>query len=307
MSEITAKPAHFWEFLTQTPGRILHSFSVDSLIEWLVLKVVTDNKSAVIPRVRKNIALVTQLPEDDPRLEIHLKGIYRNLLYNYLEFFKATIQGPDKLVACVDLDHRMVQQIYKALADGSGVILAGVHCFGYDICMRVMHEFLPSIQILSKTHPVRGEKLMHWLRKINRIKVTPLSVSSLRDAVARLKSGGIVAIAIDMPIRSDEPFVFFDSNALLTNAHTRLAVQTGAKIFLFYSHRVGNDKYRIEFQEVQQPEHCRTRKELISCWAQKTYQQVEPCIRQWPDAWYGFTFELFPREEILSECSESIL
>ena len=290
MNQTSAKLANFWSLLTQY-------FTLDKFIEQIARKMVTGQKSNAVLRAKKNLSLITNLPKDDPQNALILEGVYQNLLYNYLEFFKICLAGSEKFKLCIDLDRTVIRQIYSALGKGQGVIFAGLHTYGYDIGMRAMNEYLPSIQIIGKPNPEKGEKLMHWLRKINRVSVTPLSFSSLRNAVARLTSGGIVAIAIDLPVKSCEKFDFFERDALLTNAHTRLAVQTGAKIFLFFSHRVGKSKYCIEIQEVLPPENFQQKKDLISSWAQKSYQQVEPLILCWPESWYGMTFELFSPDQ----------
>ncbi len=243
--------------------------------------------------IKTNSSLILDLPKQDPQIDLYIRSIYRNLVDNYLDFFSVIIKDPEKINSCVEIDRSTIQEIYRILGSGTGVILAGVHTFGYDHCILAMNEFLPRIQILGNPNPTKGRKLMHQLRKLNRINVTPLSFSSLRHAIVRLKSGGIVAIAIDLPIKNREQFVFFNRLTCLTDAHTRLAVQTGARIFLFYSHRIENGKYRGEFQEVLPPKNCENKKDLVSAWAQKSYQQVEYFIREWPDAWHGITFDLF--------------
>ena len=296
MNEFNAKLFHLGSSLSIPRNKIFTSLAADYLIELIAQQVVTNKKSRVVPRARKNLSMVTQLSEDNPQIEIWIKTIYRNMLYSYLEYFRGLMGKMDKMIKSVDVDRQALQRIYQILSSGSGVVLAGAHTCGYDHCIHTLKEYLPSIQILSKAKPTGGTRLMYHLRKLNNIAITPLSVTTLRKAMNRLKSGGIVAVAIDMPVKNGDKFRFFNQYTTLTNAHTRLAVHSGAKLVLVYTRRTNSDRYRLEFQEVRQPKKFLHKKDLITSWAQKSYQQFERFLVRWPEAWYGSTFDLFPQE-----------
>jgi lauroyl/myristoyl acyltransferase len=134
---------------------------------------------------------------------------------------------------------------------------------------------------------------MYYLRKLHNIIITPISIPALKDAIGRLRTGGIVAVAIDLPVPNGECFKFFDQDCFLTNAHTRMAVKSGALIFLAYTLRTPSGQYMVKLQEVKQPSNCPGKKDLVAAWAQQSYRQVEQIILRWPDAWYGTSFDLF--------------
>jgi lauroyl/myristoyl acyltransferase len=186
-------------------------------------------------------------------------------------------------------------RIRRVLAGGHGVVLAGAHTCGFDHAVYSLNHHLPGIQVLSKANPTGGNRFMYYLRKLNNILITPISVSALKEAIGRLRSGGVVAVAIDLPIPNGDCFQFFGQECFLTDAHTRMAVKSGAAIFLVYTRRTPSGQYQIKFQEVKRPGHCPNKKALIASWAQQSYRQVEGFILRWPEAWYGTTFDLFPQ------------
>lgn len=294
MKENTANILQYKELVSFVPNKLSGAGLLNILIENITHLLVTHKNSKVVPKTRKNLSLVTCLPENDPQIEQWIRTICRNMLYSYLELFFGLAGGTQNISEKIDVDRKELQQIYQVLASGKGVVLAGTHTCGFDHAVYALNEYLPNIQILSKANPSGGTKLMYLLRRLHNIIVTPLSVSALKRAIQRLKSGGVVAVAIDIPIDNSEYYNFFNQDTHLTDAHTRLAVKSGAKIFLVYTRRNSSGRYQIKLQEVKQPKNYPDKKALISAWAQKSYQQVEHFILRWPEAWYGFTFDLFP-------------
>jgi lauroyl/myristoyl acyltransferase len=293
MKENMANILQYRKSVSFAPNKLSIAVLLNILIEKITHLIVTQKNSRVVPKTRKNLSLVTHLPENDPQIEQWIRKICRNMLFSYLELFRGLAGGQQKISEKIDVDRKELQCIYQVLSSGKGVILAGIHTCGFDHAIYALNDYLPKIQILSKANPTGGTKLMYLLRKLHNILITPLSVSALKKAVLRLRSGGLVAVAIDIPIDSSEGYKFFNQDAHLTDAHTRLAVKSGAKIFLVYTRRTSSGRYQIKFQEVKQPENHQDKKVLISAWAQKSYQQVEYFILRWPEAWYGSTFDLF--------------
>jgi lauroyl/myristoyl acyltransferase len=278
---------------TTPAGKFLYLYLVEKVSDLLI----SNNWLKATPTVRRNLSLITQLPEDDPRIEDWTNKLCQNVIFSYAELFLDIVKGPQQLNKKIVVDQNGLEKIRQTLACGHGVVLAGTHTCGFDHAVHGLNHYLPGIQVLSKADPTGRNRFMYFLRKMHKIIITPISLSALREAIERLRSGGVVAVAIDLPVSNGEQFQFFDQDCLLTNAHTRMAVKSGAKVFLVYTRRTPSGDYQINFQEVKQPPNCQTKKNLINTWAQKSYWQVEKFILQWPDAWYGTSFDLFPKAD----------
>jgi lauroyl/myristoyl acyltransferase len=277
-------------------GKVLYR----NLVEKISQLYVAYQKHKVVPKARKNLSLIAQLPEDDPQITGWINTISQNVIYSYIELFLDLIRGTDYLNKKIEIDHKALEKLREVLANGYGVVLAGTHTSGFDHAVFSLNYHLPGIQVLSKANPTGGNRLMYYLRKVHNILVTPISVSALREAIKRLRAAGVVAVAIDLPIPNGDYYKFFGQDCPLTDAHTRMAVKSGARIFLVYTRRTPSGRYQIKLQEVKPPKNCPNKKSLIATWAQKSYQQVEEFILQWPDAWYGTTFDLFSQDDAVN-------
>jgi lauroyl/myristoyl acyltransferase len=287
-------------YRTTTPALHFGQFVIQCLVEKISDLLISNNKLKATPTVRRNLSLITQLPENNPQIEVWTNKLCQNVIFSYVELFLDLIKGPQHLNKKIEVDLKGLEQIRHELACGHGVVLAGTHTCGFDHAVQGLKHYLPGIQVLSKANPTGRNRFMYFLRKIHKIDVTPISLSALREAIKRLRSGGVAAVAIDLPVPNGEQFTFFDQNCLLTNAHTRMAEKSGAKVFLVYTRRTSSGVYQIKFQEVKQPSSCYSTKNLINSWAQKSYIQLERFILQWPDAWYGTSFDLFSKADAIA-------
>jgi lauroyl/myristoyl acyltransferase len=141
------------------------------------------------------------------------------------------------------------------------------------------------VQILTKADPQGSSQFMSRLREEQGFLVTPLSVGSLRQATERLRQGGVVAIAADIPVESGEPLTFFGRASQLPVGHTRLAMDTGSQVLVGVSHRVADGTYRAEVALAPRPQSSGDRKQDAVLWAQASLRLMEACIRRWPHEW----------------------
>jgi lauroyl/myristoyl acyltransferase len=262
------------------------------LVEKCSELIVYYNLIKAVPKARSNFKRITGLSANQPKINVWTTTLCQNLIYSYFELILDLIRGVDKVQSRVEFDHEGLQQIQEKIACGKSVVLAGIHTCGFDHAIFGLNPIMPGIQILTKSDPAGGNLLMYQLRKVHKIRATPISVSALREAVDRLSTGG-VAVAIDLPVRNGTCYEFFGQNCFLTSAHTRMAVKSNSALFLVYTRRTRSGSFRVSFKEIQPPNCCQNRKELISKWAQKSYRQLETFILRWPEAWYGVTFDLF--------------
>jgi lauroyl/myristoyl acyltransferase len=144
---------------------------------------------------------------------------------------------------------------------------------------------LPSIQALTQSAPVGSSVIMNDIRVRCGIEVTPISRPALRQAIERLRNGGVVAIACDVPGDSGELLSFFGHQARLPVGHTRLALDTGAQMVVGVSHCVGDGQYRAEVTLAPQPQSTGNKRADAICWAQSTLNTMESFLRRWPDQW----------------------
>ena len=206
MNEITPTTQEFHQSILKTPS----SPSRKSLYRYLVEKIghllITNTKLKAVPTARKNLSLITQLPEDAPQITALINAICQNTIYSYVELFLDLGKGNHNLSKKIEVDQKGLERIRLVLAGGRGVVLAGAHTCGFDHAVFSLNDYLPGLQVLSKANPTGGNRFMFYLRKLKNVLITPISVQALKAAIGRLHSGGVVAVAIDLPIPNGECF-----------------------------------------------------------------------------------------------------
>jgi lauroyl/myristoyl acyltransferase len=139
---------------------------------------------------------------------------------------------------------------------------------------------------LTKRDPKGSSMVMNEIRETFGIRVTPISTHSLREAVLRLKSGGVVVIAADVPVETGAEMTFFRRKTRLPTGHARLAAKTGAKMIVGTSQRISNGSYRAIGVQAHRPTPSGDRDHDVIRWAQHALFLLEGFIRERPYEWF---------------------
>ena len=232
-----------------------------------------------------NLAVIHGLAADHPKVRRAVTRLLENTIVSYADLFRMLEAGSLERGRMCELDPDMRQAIEDCLANGQGLVLVGAHMCSFDILLLGLREVIPTVQILTNADPKGSSKVMNRIREEQGLLVTPLSALSLRQAIDRLRHGGVVALAVDLPVENGELLTFFGQACRLPVGHTRLALGTGARVLVGASHRVGVGEYRVEVAPAPRPESSGERRQDVNRWAQVTLHLLEGLIRQWPEEW----------------------
>jgi lauroyl/myristoyl acyltransferase len=265
--------------------RVLSGHQIHRLASWISSYVSRQHKLPFVCALRANMAVVHGLPEDHPDVDDAVRLLILNALLSYADFFRAVQAEPREAIAMCGLDPSMLQTIEECRSADRGLILVGAHTCSFDILLLGLKEVFPSVQILSNADPQGSSRVMNEIRKEHGIEMTPISMRSLRQAVTRLREGGVVAIAADVPVEGGEELIFFGRDSQLPVGHARLALRTGAQMLVGVSHRTGEGSYRADLALATQPESMGDQKQDSVLWAQDSLSMLEDFIRRWPEEW----------------------
>jgi lauroyl/myristoyl acyltransferase len=240
---------------------------------------------AFVRALRANLSVVHGLPEEHRRVRRAVALLLENTIASYADFFRMLQSDAEEGRVVCQLDPKTRQAIESCKASGRGLILVGAHMCSFDILLLGLRGLFPTVQILTNADPQGSSQFMNRLRAEQGFLVTPLSVGSLRQAMERLRRGGVVAIAADIPVESGEPLTFFGRPSQLPVGHTRLAADTGSQVLVGVSHRVSEGTYCAEVALAPRPESSGDRKQDAVRWAQASLHLLEGFIRRWPQEW----------------------
>jgi lauroyl/myristoyl acyltransferase len=168
-----------------------------------------------------------------------VRQVFRNTARNNYELWHLVAQGAQALRAAIDIPPDVWERIEQARRRGKGVIIVGVHTGNFDVALLALATKEWDTQVLGLAiPPAGGYDLMDHMRKRTGVHLTSINVPALREAIQRLRAGGVVLTGIDRPVGDEGLWVeFFDRPAPLPTGHVRLALKTDAVIFVASAYR----------------------------------------------------------------------
>lgn len=248
--------------------------------------VVHQKELPLVKGLHANMAVVHGLPEGHPRVHHAVNQLFRNLVRGYVDLYKAIEKGPTGVFNSCDFDNELLNTVDACLTSGRGLLLVGVHTCSFDLLLLALTRYFPEVQALTKSDPKGSSTVINKIRQKFGVRVTPISVHALREAVQRLKSGGVVVLAADVPVETGAEMTFFRRKTRLPVGHARLAAKTGAKMIVGTSQRVSNGLYRARGVHAHQPTPSGDRDRDVIRWAQHSLFLLERFIHERPHEWF---------------------
>ncbi len=147
------------------------------------------------------------------------------------DLMHAVAQGQEVIRGTVTFGDDFWRNLEAARASGRGVMVCGCHTSNFNLMYLALGAYdIPPVQVLSPPRQTGGFELMHEFRQGSKVHETPIDSTSLRQAIARLAAGGVVATGVDWPpgAAPDDILPFFGRPAHLPTGHIRLAISGNA-------------------------------------------------------------------------------
>jgi len=163
-----------------------------------------------------------------------VRQVFRNTARNNYELWHMVGQGPQALDAAVHIPDEVWERLDEVQQRGHGIIVGGVHTGNFDAGLVALATKGQDTQVLGlAAPPAGGFDLMDHMRTSMGVHVTAIGVPALREAIRRLRAGGIVLTGVDRPVDDEDHWTeFFGRPAPLPTGHVRLALKTDAVIFV---------------------------------------------------------------------------
>jgi lauroyl/myristoyl acyltransferase len=233
-----------------------------------------------------NMAVVLDLPEGHPRLQHGIHTLFRNLVRGYVDLYKAIERGRNGVFASCEFDSFLLESMVARQASGRGLVLVGAHSCSFDLLLLALTRYFPEVQALTKTDPTGNSRVMNEIREQFGVRITPISIEALREAIIRLKTGGVVVIAADVPVETGAEMVFFRRKTRLPIGHARLASKTGAEMIVGTAQRISDGLYRAVGVQAHRPTPTGDQDRDVIRWAQHSLFLLERYIRERPYEWF---------------------
>lgn len=143
------------------------------------------------------------------------------------------------------LDLEGEQCLRDAQASGRGAVIVSAH-FGSPE-MAVQGLAAEGFSVMGLTEPLQPPQLsefIHWLRSRHGHVYRTVSVSALKEAIRRIRSGGIVALLLDRDVGgSGVPMQFCGAESSIPLGAVDLAMRTGADLIPAWAWRIDGFRF----------------------------------------------------------------
>ena len=152
-------------------------------------------------------------------------------LFDYFHFLKK----PEALRELISFSPR-IQPLLERIRNNQPCVLVGPHLSNFELLGYSLALNGIKAQILSVPNPNDAYKAQNKLRRKTGIEITPISHNAFRQALKRLRDGGVVVTGLDRPISDDKMqkygLDFYGRKAHLPVIHVHLAKEVDAPIFV---------------------------------------------------------------------------
>jgi KDO2-lipid IV(A) lauroyltransferase len=217
----------------------------------------------------------------------------QNATRGYADWFKAMAKGKKYLLERCHIEPHLIDEAKKAIKDEKGVMMVGAHMSAFNIMVLGLGVRGLPIKMLAFANPAGSYKVDNFIRRRYGLELSPITMASLKDAIRRLKSGGLVLTGIDRPDVGGEPLEFFGTKVVMPVGHARLAISTGANLLMGVTTRTGPAEYSVYGPPLIKPEITGDTDRDVLNLAQRVLRFMEDQIRARPDEWLMF-FPVWP-------------
>jgi lauroyl/myristoyl acyltransferase len=267
-----------------TPAWFGHGFAQ------VAARLVCRARPAVYHVLTANLRQVLGPDAEDSAVRRTTRQAFYIALRSYYDLYHTLARSRQAVSDSIDLPESTQATLHDILHAGRGTVVVLPHLGNFDLVGQALAMHVPGFLAISLPNPPRGFELANELRRKGGIEIIPLSAAALRQAIARLRQGGIVAFGGDRPVSElDKPVPFFGRPARLPSGAVRLALKTGARIVVAYCVvDVHTEKNTLYLEPPLELIHTGSREEEVAVNMGRVVHAFEQAIRRWPEQWLMF-------------------
>ena len=262
----------------------------------LITRLMVTFKSDVYQNVCANLRHVLGPETSEKELHQTAYRLLSNANRGYYELFHNVGRGGtnvEDFYPPVRLTAEAKAYLDQGIASGRGLFVLGVHMGNFDLALIGLSQYWPMpIQALSLAEPPAGFEFFNRLREKGNVIITPISARSLRDAMARLRAGGVVVTGVDRPVNEgNEPVEFFGATAYLPTGYIRIPLRTDCLVMTiaaYYDPDEDGGAYNVIANPPMEMERTGDAEADIAHNLRRVLAQIEDLIRRHPDQWLMF-------------------
>jgi KDO2-lipid IV(A) lauroyltransferase len=250
--------------------------------------IAVQKKSPLVNAVRTNqwVARGEQLSPEE--LDLAVKSVFQHAARCYFDFYH-NLHSPEALLALSPPTPDGDYLIQRSQEGKQGLLVVGPHLSGFDLMLLACaHRGLKG-QGLSPGQPPGGYQLQNRYRQSPGLKITPVSMNTLQQAIQLMRNGGFAFTGVDRPVPEEKhDLMFFGRPSKLPTGPVRLAMKADVPIIIVAARMQQDGKYHLlTSDQIPMVTHQKRNTAIIQN-AETVLKTLETFIEQAPDQWLMF-------------------
>lgn len=283
----------FWLLLGRLPPRAGHAFG-----RWVARQLYLRKHAFAYRTLYANQTVVLGPAAAAEQVDAAVAAALYHAGMSQYDIVHAIARGREAIIDSIELGADFWPHLQAARATGRGVLLCGVHLSAFNLGLLAFALCGDTpIQILSAARGEGGFRLISDLRNRGAIEETPVDGPALRQAIQRLRAGGIALIGVDwpVPLEAAERIPFFGRPAGLPTGYMRMALNANAVLLPIACRWTPERGYYIMAAPHMEPERTGDRAHDIQHNVRRLLNVAEGWIRETPDQWLMY-YRVWPDE-----------
>lgn len=226
--------------LGRLPLRVL--YGIAHLVGDVAFRLRSGTRRGVIANMRQ----VMGPGASEREVRLAAREVFRNATRYYADLFHIPHMDVHRFFR-EQVDVQGLEYLAEARDSGRGAVVVGIH-FGNPE-MAVQGVAAAGFTVFGLTEPLRPKQLSDftdWLRSQHGHAYRSVGFGAIKEAMRRIKQGGLVAILLDRDVGgTGVPMQFCGAEAAIPLGGVDLALRSGAFLIPAWAWRIGGYRFRI--------------------------------------------------------------
>ncbi len=253
----------------------------EGIARWLA----SQKHLAMVQAIRLNQWVLHRGDLTPTELDEAVFHVIRQIALAFYDLFR-DLKAPRRMQARMRYSPEADLLIENSLKRSMGVVVAGIHCAGFDYVLHAASLRGLKGLALSLPNPDQAVEWQHQLRQGSGVEVLPASLKNLRLTITRLRQGEVVMTGVDRPMEEVkfEP-LFFGHPAKLPVHYVQLALNAEVPVVIMTGVRAQDGTYQVISSEYMTFEKSHDHRKDILENARRILSITESILSKYPEHW----------------------
>ena len=268
-------------------ARVLPPSALYGLARWAAIAALPINER---DRATARANIQRLRPRSTPEeLDRAAARVLREEFYSFVDAALMPRLSPETLLR-ERLQIEGMAHLQAALHAKRGLVLAGAHLSNSELPFQAFKAL--GVEALTVVEPLRDRRRMRTMQRLRQsrgLRFVHSDMGGIRDAVARLQAGGVVAILCDRDIQGRGICVPLAGRlARFPTGAVDLALRTGATLLPALVVRRRLDRFRVILLEPEPLIRADNRQQEVRANLARLIARIEPLLREHAEQWRVF-------------------